>query len=820
MTTKIILHAAVVAVFVAVFCHFGRPWLLLFAAVAAVCWVFWRHKNPALARTPYYLCMGAAAVTAAALSLAATRTDAKQKLLFAEEEAVTAAGTVTAVTQHENSISLTLAASACQAGRQIYRTGKILVYADADDPIFEEKEKLYGASVKAAGSTEPFSQAKNDGAFDEKNYYGGKGINGKLYADSVEIIHPCINPFLRAAAVFRQALARQYGAYLPEREAGVIAGMLLGEKSGVDREVKALYQESGIAHLLSISGLHVSLIGMSLYRFLQKLRCPKKAAAILAASLGAAYVVMSGASVSACRAGGMFVVMMLSYVWNRQYEGRTALALMAAVQLVCQPEMAADTGFLYSYLAAAAILYIAQPLGQAVQLGKIGSSFMLSACIQIVQLPLSMYCSFEIVFASLLLNIVVLPLASPLLLFALAGGVGAAACGALSGIWPVWAQHLSDLVLRGVFWPVRLILQLYEWLCGWAGKLPFASVLTGKPQLEQVVFAYLLMLVAWIIWDKIRQEPRKGVVERRRPEARLPEKRIGPQQAAAAERRRPVVAAWKWPGVLLAAGITVLLYRPPVGFRLAMLDVGQGDGIFLQTDKHHSCFIDGGSTSQSAVGTYQILPFLKANRVGGIDYWFVSHMDTDHISGIIEVLESGYPVRFLICAKAQEVEEELAAAAKAAGTEILYVESGQRFSWGDTAISILAPDAAFQTDDANAASLVLYWQSGDFCGLFGGDIGQEQEEAIARDYDLEDITCFKADHHGSKYSNCEALLEEIRPQVTIISAGEGNRYGHPHAEALERIRAVCSEVFLTAETGQITLVEEKGGFRVSYPYQD
>ncbi|MCI8991290.1 MAG: ComEC/Rec2 family competence protein [Eubacterium sp.] len=799
MTTNIILHTSVIFLFITVCSRNFHPMFLLYAAMAMVFWAKWKRRHPYLARWPYYLCLGVAAAAAVIWNGYSAHIDDLQKRPFAEAHPVTAAGTVKEVVQKELSTGLLLADSYCRDGRQIINTGTILVYLDSGDPLLERKEKIYGASVQVSGVVKPFSEAGNDGAFDEKKYYTSKGVNGKIYAEEAKMSEPCRNPFLTAAAVFRQKMQEQFERFMPGREAGVIKSMLLGKKTGTDAEIKELYQEGGISHLLAISGLHVSLIGMFFYRMLLKLRCAKKAAAMISLLLIAFYVVMSGGSVSACRAGFMFAVMMLSLVWNRKYEGKTALALSAAVQLAAQPELAANLSFLYSYLAAAAILFLAAPLSRRVHGGKLADSLILSAGIQFVLLPLVMYSSYEVVWISLLLNIIVLPLAPAVLLLSLLGGsVSVILYGAAEALmFPV--PYVAEAALHYFFLPVRLILKFYEMLCRWAAEVPFSSVLTGKPELSQVLAAYLLLLTALVLLlsDKKRQD-----CSRKRRD--LNEKRQD-----CGKKRRLLIEKRGW--ILIGTAFLVLWYRPPAGFRLVMLDVGQGDGIFIETDRAHTCFIDGGSSDKKLVGKYQILPFLKSNKIGSIDYWFVSHSDSDHISGLIEILDSGYPIRFLVYAKAQQMDEKLEAAAKKSGTEILYVTAGQQFKWNDTTVSVLAPTAE-NGMDRNEASLVLHLKHGNFTALFGGDISSVQEEKLAQAYDLANITCFKADHHGSKNSNCEILLEKLKPQITIISAGEKNRYGHPHKEALERIRAVSNSVYMTVGQGQIEIVEKEGEY--------
>ena len=197
-------------------------------------------------------------------------------------------------------------------------------------------------------------------------------------------------------------------------------------------------------------------------------------------------------------------------------------------------------------------------------------------------------------------------------------------------------------------------------------------------------------------------------------------------------------------------------------------------------------FIDGGSTDVKQVGKYRILPFLKAKGVSEISYWFVSHTDTDHVSGLKEVLVSGYRVEYLVFAKAVEKEaktKELAELARSHGTKVLYMQAGDTVRSKRAAMRCLYPKASDNAEDVNDLCLVLQFEEGDIRALFGGDIS--------------------TDHHGSRYANAEALLKCIRPEITVASAGKDNRYGHPSPDAVQRIKESGSRFFCTIEGGRI-----------------
>ena len=195
------------------------------------------------------------------------------------------------------------------------------------------------------------------------------------------------------------------------------------------------------------------------------------------------------------------------------------------------------------------------------------------------------------------------------------------------------------------------------------------------------------------------------------------------------------------------------------------------------------------------------------------------------------MLESGYRINNLIFAEGFESQEacvQLSDLAKRNKTRVLFMSGGDEITYGDTRIEVLSPEPRENPSDGtlphsgqsasgfdvNENSLVLRVRCGDFCGLFGGDIGAETERMLTAQYDLSDVNLYKCDHHGSKNSSDMSFLEEMNPALTFVSAGEKNRYNHPSPEAVERIMSVCDELYCTKESGQLTLFAGEDAFRV------
>ena len=289
--------------------------------------------------------------------------------------------------------------------------------------------------------------------------------------------------------------------------------------------------------------------------------------------------------------------------------------------------------------------------------------------------------------------------------------------------------------------------------------------------------------------------------------------------------------------LLLVCGF-ILAAVPRTNTEITFMDVGQGDGIYLNIPgqmndsvrgrkkifdifARSNILIDSGSSSNKKLGEYVTVNFLKSKAVGKLEAVFVSHADTDHTNAIIYLLsESDIKVKtlYLPClAEDDDNYDELRDAARASGTTVRYLMEGDvveiKTGFMGTKINsktkvrftCVAPSPDDTTSDINDQSLVLVYDEGNFRALFMGDASKEVERRVTEKYAIKDVTLLKCGHHGSNTSTSEELLDEAKPHIAILSYGEGNRYGHPHQETLDLLEERGISLYHTAEGGAISV---------------
>lgn len=641
----------------------------------------------------------------------------------------------------------------------------------------EEKQNIkIGNKIEVTGRLSFFEEERNPGNFDQKLHYQKSGIHASLWAEKVVVTGRNENPIRQILYELRRKWNRSLIEIMGEEDGAVLSTMLLAEKSGMDPDTKELYQVNGIAHILAISGLHLSIIGVGLYEIFRRISGSYLAGGVAGSCFLFLYVLMIGLSVSVFRAGIMFLFRVGADLTGRHYDSPTALSVSALVTIIWRPLCLYDGGFWLSYGAILGMILLF-PIFEHLRF----HGLWVSVSIQLATLPVMLYNFFEIPLYSVIINIIVVPLMTVVIICGLAGSV----CCAVflsEGIFGVYGIGGMPLKICG------LIFSVYEKICELCLQFPGSRIVAGQPEIWQIVIYYISLAMIVVLWKK-----------------ELLKRRISRKLA-----------------VILVMLSTVLLFMTDhTGNHvcITVMDVGQGDGIFIRGPEGNTYLIDSGSSDVKEVGKYRIEPFLKSQGEKKIDYVFLSHGDSDHMNGIAEMMERmdiGISIQTIVFPERGVWDEsllELARAAMEKGVNVTEMAAGQVFTEGEMNLTCLAPDfAETNMEKGNAASMVLALNYGEFDMLFTGDIEGEGEEilteAVKKDYPKRKWEVLKAAHHGSKNSSAESFLKEIRPTYAIISAGRDNSYGHPHQETLERLENVGCEVLSTQECGAITMITD------------
>ena len=663
----------------------------------------------------------------------------------------------------------------------------------------QELPKL-GSYIRITGKIRNFRKASNPGQFDARSYYRISGIAFQINQVIIQQKSEQYQKGKEALFQLRKGLSETFDRQLSPENASLMKTMVLGEKKALDREIKKRYQRNGIAHLLAISGLHISLIGMAFYKVLRKTALPVSFCAGGAFLFMYGYGCMAGFSVSSRRALIMFGVQMAAVMFGRTYDLLTSVSLAALLILAEQPWDFYSSSFLFSFgcVLAIGLLVPAMTCKKTEALSRSDGKkkaaavvrqdgifwklleglrkWLLPGCaISAAGLPLQLCFYYQMPVYATFLNLLVIPLMSFLL-----------PCGLLL----ILVERAEILAIPFSF-VITGILGIYESACLMVENLPFSVQVTGRPGTVLIIL-YLIVLLFLILYQ--RKLSLKG----------------------------------KWLILLSAGALLVFSGRMERTvsrqLQVTFLDVGQGDCICVEGPEHKTYLIDGGSSDIKNVGKYRIEPFLKYRGIGSIDYVFVSHGDIDHMNGIEEMLKRqqvGIKIRNLVVtgeAYRDEKLEELISVAEDNGTTVWEMENGTQIREGKLRFTCLGPKEK-NMNPGNEASMILHLEYEGFDMLFTGDVEKEGEESLTDtlSYLQEKKISWevlKTAHHGSKNSTTEAFLENVKPRYAWISAGRKNRYGHPHKDTLERLENSGAKIYSTQENGAFGITVNKKSMRI------
>lgn len=623
-----------------------------------------------------------------------------------------------------------------------------------------------GKYILIRGKLCHFEKARNPGEFDKSLYYARQNIFGSILCEEILDVSGDRNILMECLYQLKNLWKKSLHGCMGDKNGGILAAMILGEKSEMDLEVKELYQNNGISHILAISGLHISFIGMGIYKLIRKTGMGFCVSGILAMSILTLYVLMIGFSVSAVRAYIMLLLKIGADITGRTYDMLTAAMLGAALTVIYQPLYLTDGGFYMSYGAILGIAILLPVLEYCFPCRwKLLSGCYASIAINLMLFPIMLWFFYVFPTYSVLLNMLVLPLTGPVL------GIGI-----LGSIFVLCVPFVGEVCLK----VCGCILEFYEWICRVGNQLPLSRIVLGQPEWREIILYYtvLLGIVLMVPYFIKRNAKRKWCCS-------------------------------TWLAIVLVA--LLMAYRPSGILNITMLDVGQGDGIYLRGPEGMTYFIDGGSSDASSLGKYCIEPFLESRGTGTLDYVFITHGDTDHYNGIEEMLgrqDVGVVIRNLVLPVNYRQDEslvELAKKAKEVAINVLVINEGDILKEGNMQILCLQPAKRDSDLKGNAGSMILEVRYKLFSMLFTGDVEGEGEELLLRKLKEKDYDVLKVAHHGSKYSTSEKFLELCNPEVALISAGENNSYGHPHKELLDRLEDAGCKIYNTQKKGAIII---------------
>lgn len=606
-------------------------------------------------------------------------------------------------------------------------------------------------------------------AGEETDYYYAKGILLMGSCEEWTVERPERVPVKCWPAMVSRALKESVARAFPDSAAHLVTALITGDKTQLPDGVYSALRRSGLAHVIAVSGLHVSFLAGLITTLLGRRR---RLSAVVGICLLFFFAAVAGNTPSVQRAAFMQAMLLIVPLADRENDPPTALNTVLMVLLVVNPYAAASVSLQLSFAAVAGIFLFTGPLCEkwGRKLPRKPKGFWIKLGCRTARVVIDSVATTlgAIVFTTPLMALyfdsisLVSPLTNLLALWAVSlaflGGLAVAVLG-------VFLPALAGLLA----WVAALPVWYLQWVSGALAGLPFASVSVHSVYLILWMALTYGLIALWVLW--------------RGPKGRV------------------VVPVCLSTSTLCGALILQTAALTGGSLTVSVLDVGQGLSVALYS-KGQTALIDCGGydAGNTAADHFQSM------GLSHIDLVILTHYHDDHAAGIPQLLER-MDVGLLVLPDVEPdsaLRAEIQKAAQAAGVETLLVTCGATAQLGEVELTIYPP---LGSGDSNEEGLSVLGSAGDFDFLVTGDMDTTVEGRLVKYGNLPDTELLVVGHHGSRYAASEELLQAIRPELAVISVGY-NTYGHPAEETLGRLARCGCDIYRTDWSGTVTITAE------------
>ena len=592
-----------------------------------------------------------------------------------------------------------------------------------------------GNRVQIRGEVALFEKPDNPGEFDAPLYYKIKGVDFKMYHCRLQQCSENYDILKEKLFGIKMQLCKVIDDCFRLQYRGIAKAVLLGMNGEILEETKELYQKNGMLHILCVSGLHISILGMGLHKVIKRMKIPDGVNTFICIFMMLLYGIILGMGTSVIRAIVMFSLRLIAKLIGRTYDLLTASCVGIFLILTEQPLYIYHSGFLLSFLSVIALgafrSFFPEKICKNDFVNKRADSFFSSLTVWITTLPVYGRTYYETSLAGLLLNVLILPFVSVVLVLV----IGVCILGSICLPTGIGVARLCEVFL----W-------CFEAVFAGTDTLMNTSLIVGYMSLYKCFLFYLGLTACVFLKEKVKKR-------------------------------------YVYFGIGCLCVFMVI--RLPKQLSITCLSVGQGDASVIEYG-NYVCMIDAGSSSEKKITQYTLLPFLKYRGIREIDYLFLTHGDNDHVNGVKELLmqsNGGVKIKRIVVTNGSYKDEyngifELAEELK---IPVCFMQKGDKVKLGKVSLKCLSPDrelADKQAKNSNERSMVLYLEKDDFSMLFTGDTEGEGEWELIEsleNMDITNITALKVSHHGSKNSSNMDFLLTALPKVSIISCGKNNK---------------------------------------------
>ncbi len=643
-----------------------------------------------------------------------------------------------------------------------YKNKKFIVY------INKKNKKLleYGDLVEIKGEYSAPEVARNYKGFDYSQYLKTLNIYGTIKVEEAKIINKNqLSPILISINNIKEKMIDNANRNMPKRTANLLLGILIGERDNIQEDIIESFRTANLSHILAVSGAHTSYIILGITYLISKSKTPKRIGYIITIIILLIFIIITGASYSVVRACIMAIVVIGAKMCYRKENFFTSICISLIIILIQNPFAINDIGLKLSFMGTAGIVIFNKSITNFfIKLKikqKIAEALSVTFSAQLMIMPITILNFNTISLTFFISNILASPLLGIIIIF---------------GFISIFISSILNPISKILFLILHIFLELLILVSKVTEKIPGSSILVKTPNILFAIVYYILILF-FNYFFVIKQNPTR----------RFHKKIIKIITIKNIKNTVKVIVVVFLIMLLLTRIVRII--NPT--FKIYFIDVGQGDSTLIVTPKNKKILIDGGEGK-----TNVLFQYLLDRRINKIDYIIISHFDSDHCNGLIEIIEKMRVENIVMSKQSRESEEykKILEIIKQKNIKVSSVKAEDKIIIEKNLyIKILNPAEKFEFQDLNNNAIVAKLVYKNFSMLFTGDI-EKAEESLAKKYKNElKSTILKVAHHGSKTSTSEEFLKYVEPQIALIGVGENNKFGHPNQITIEKLKNIRSQ---------------------------
>ena len=649
----------------------------------------------------------------------------------------------------------------------------------------------YGDTIIVKGTfIKPRGRTKYKG-FSYLDYFKSQGIYGTINVANVKVINKKKDMFNEIFLSIKKLIQKNFNQEI----SNTLLGIIVGYTEEISEDIRDNFNDSNVSHIFAVSGMHIGYLAMFYNIFFKK--AGKRKTNYFSIAIILFYFRIIKFTPSVTRATIMAVPVFTSKLLHRKNDSWSMFCLSLLCLLIYNPFLINNISLIFSFLTTFWIIMynkLFQKTDKSI-LSRILNTILMTISLMIFIMPIMAIYFHKIPILSIIIGLIVGLIAGPIFILGI--------------IFVLFGKTINLGIIKKT---LEILINLVVRITKVVGKIHLNKVYVITPNLVEVIIYYSFIFILIFLFLVFKQKKIKNQAFIKRTKNLL-----GLLKYRYNQNKKKIISVLTIT-ILLFIILNQILF--PKELKIYFLDVGQGDSCLIVTPNNKKILVDGGGTEDFDVGKNILIPYLLARRITHLDYVIISHFDTDHVGGVLTVMEELKVSKVVISKQGENSENyrRFEQIVKDKKIKVMTVDKENRLTIEKNLyFDILWPNNGHLVSEnsLNNNSIVCKMSYINFSMLFTGDIEEIAEKQMLKEYKnnlgIFSSQILKVAHHGSKTSSIKEYIDVVNPKIALIGVGENNKFGHPNEEVITRLKTRGTRIYRTDQNGEILVMVDKKG---------